>query len=49
MPSACAASATGRNRSRLSAIEQLMFFRLNPSEAEANTATSSAFAALAAS
>ena len=46
--SALAASATGRKRSMLSAIEQLMFFWLNPSEAAPKMATSSTRAARAA-
>ena len=44
-----AASTTGAKRSRLSAIEQLMFFCEKISEAAPNTATSSAPAASAAS
>jgi hypothetical protein len=46
-PCARAASQTGRKRSIDSAIEQLMFFRLNASLAAANTTISSAFAASA--
>jgi hypothetical protein len=48
-PFAFAASVTGRARSRLSAIEQLMFLFENASDAATNTATSSQPAASAAS
>ncbi|MNF13326.1 hypothetical protein D3C80_2151280 [compost metagenome] len=40
MPCCLAASINGTKRSRLSAIEQLMFFCEKASEAAANTATS---------
>ena len=49
MAFAFAAAHTGANRSRLSEMEQLMFFRENVSDAAANTATSPAPAATAAS
>jgi hypothetical protein len=49
IPCALAAATTGAKRSRLSAIEQLMFFLLNVSVAAPNTATSSAPASRAAS
>jgi hypothetical protein len=49
MSAAMAASTTGRKRSRDSAIEQLMFFLENDSDAAPNTATSVAPAAFAAS
>ena len=49
MPSAWAREITGRKRSMDSATEQLMLAREKPSEAEANTATTSAPTALAAS
>ena len=41
MPWPCAAATTGRKRSMLSAIEQLMFFWLNASVAAAKTTISS--------
>ena len=49
MSAACAASATGRKRSRDSAIEQLMFFFEKDSEAAPKMATSVAPAARASS
>ncbi len=49
MPAPSAASQTGRNRARLSAIEQLMLRREKLSDAAANTAISVAPAARAAS
>jgi hypothetical protein len=49
MPFCRAASMTGRKRSRLSAMEQLMFFCEKASEAAAKTAISSTPAASACS
>jgi hypothetical protein len=49
MPADAAASQTGRKRSKLSSMEQLMFFWLNASEAAPKTATSSTPADTAAS
>ncbi len=49
MPAAFAALKTGRKRSKLSAMEQWMFFSEKVSDAAAKTATSVAPAATAAS